>query len=70
MVQVQDWPELTRAINENLRELRAGAPEVMKAFGALTTTAHAEKALNAKTMYASHALAAFSQLSATAKPEG
>jgi AhpD family alkylhydroperoxidase len=119
MAQVQDWPELTKAINENLRELRVGAPEVMKAFGALTMTAHAGKALDAKTkelialaiavsarcddciafhakaavdrgatrdeiietlgvaiymgggpsvMYASHALAAYSQLSAAAKP--
>jgi AhpD family alkylhydroperoxidase len=49
MVQTQDWPALTTAITENLRELRAGAPDVMKAFGALTMTAHAEKALDAKT---------------------
>jgi AhpD family alkylhydroperoxidase len=121
MVQVQDWPELARSLSANLRELRLGAPEVMKAFGALTATASAGNALDAKTkelmalaiavsarcddciafhvksaldrgatrdeimetlgvaiymgggpavMYASHALAAYSQFSVAAEPAG
>jgi AhpD family alkylhydroperoxidase len=121
MVQVQDWSELTKALSANLRELRLGAPEVMKAFGTLATTASAGNALDAKTkelmalaiavsarcddciafhvkaaldrgatreevmetlgvaiymgggpstMYAGHALAAYSQFSAAAKPPG
>ena len=49
MTEAQDWPALTTAINENLRALRVGAPDVMKAFGALTMTAHAGKALDART---------------------
>ncbi|MGA9599226.1 MAG: carboxymuconolactone decarboxylase family protein [Methylocystis sp.] len=48
MVQLQDWPELTKALSANLRELRLGAPEAMKAFGALATTASAGNALDAK----------------------
>ena len=36
MTEVQDWPGLMKSVNENLRELRLGAPEVMKAFGTLT----------------------------------
>ncbi len=121
MTEVQDWPGLMKSVNENLRELRLGAPEVMKAFGTLTMAAHAGKALDAKTkelmalaiavsarcddciafhvkaaldrgatrdeimetlgvaiymgggpsvMYASHALAAYSQYSAAAKAAG
>src|SRR5208283_2114407 len=49
MVQVQDWPELTKALSADLRELRMGAPEVMKAFGSLAVTAGEAKALDAKT---------------------
>jgi AhpD family alkylhydroperoxidase len=49
MTEVQDWPGLTKTINENLRELRSGAPEVMKTFGALAMAAHAGKALDTKT---------------------
>ena len=49
MVQAQDWPAQTMAINENLGERRLGAPDVMKAFGALTMTAQAGKALEVKT---------------------
>ena len=49
MVELQDWPELTKALSANLRELRLGAPEAMKAFGALATTASAGNALDAKT---------------------
>ena len=49
MVQVQDWPELTKALGANLRELRLGAPDVMKAFGTLASAASAGNALDAKT---------------------
>ena len=49
MVQVQDWPELTKSLSADLRELRMGAPEVMKAFGSLAVAASAAKALDAKT---------------------
>jgi AhpD family alkylhydroperoxidase len=49
MVHVQDWPELTKALSADLRELRMGAPEVMKAFGSLAITAGTAKALDAKT---------------------
>ena len=45
MDRVQDWPELTKALSADLRELRMGAPEVMKAFGSLAVTASAAKAL-------------------------
>ena len=44
-----DWPEWTKGLSANLRGLRAGAPEVMKAFGALAQAASAPKALDAKT---------------------
>ena len=46
---VQDWPELTKALTADVRQLRAGAPDVMKAFGSLAVTAGAAKALDAKT---------------------
>ena len=46
---VQDWPELTKLLTADVRQLRAGAPEVMKAFGALAMAAGAPKALDAKT---------------------
>lgn len=45
----QDWPELTKALGGDLRQLRSGAPDVMKAFGALAMAAGAAKALDAKT---------------------
>ncbi len=45
----QDWPELTKLLSADVRQLRGGAPEVMKAFGALAMAAGAAKALDAKT---------------------
>jgi AhpD family alkylhydroperoxidase len=44
-----DWPELTKDLGGMLRELRGGAPEVMKAFGAIAQTALQGKALDTKT---------------------
>jgi AhpD family alkylhydroperoxidase len=44
-----DWPEWTKGLSTKLRDLRAGAPEVMKAFGSMAMAASAPKALDAKT---------------------
>jgi AhpD family alkylhydroperoxidase len=44
-----DWPELAKTLTADLRNLRSGAPEVMKAFGAMATSAGATGALDAKT---------------------
>jgi len=46
---VQDWPELMKAVTADVRQLRAGAPDVMKAFGAMAMAAGVAKALDAKT---------------------
>jgi AhpD family alkylhydroperoxidase len=45
----QDWPSLTKDLSADLRSLRGGASEVMKAFSAIAQAALAPKALNAKT---------------------
>lgn len=45
----QDWPQLTKLLSADVRQLRAGAPEVMKAFGAMSIAAGAPQALDAKT---------------------
>jgi AhpD family alkylhydroperoxidase len=44
-----DWPETTKVLSAQLRNLRGGAPDVMKAFSAIAQTALAPKALDAKT---------------------
>lgn len=44
-----NWPELTKLLNANVRELRIGAPDVMKAFSALALAATTPKALDGKT---------------------
>lgn len=43
------WPEFAAGLGPALKELRAGAPEVMKGFGALAQAALAGTALDAKT---------------------
>src|ERR1700693_4442084 len=43
------WPELTRELAAQLRNLRGGAPEVMKAFSSVAQAALAPKALDCKT---------------------
>jgi AhpD family alkylhydroperoxidase len=43
------WPEFTRMLTSELRILRAGAPDVMKAFGAIAQAALKPGALEAKT---------------------
>ena len=45
----RNWPEWTKELSGGLRNLRNGAPEVMKAFGAISQAALAPKALDAKT---------------------
>jgi AhpD family alkylhydroperoxidase len=44
-----NWPETAKQLGASLRNLRAGAPEVMKAFSALAQAAVAAKALDVKT---------------------
>ena len=44
-----NWSEHTRELSAMLRDLRAGSPDVMKAFSAMAQTALAPKALDTKT---------------------
>jgi AhpD family alkylhydroperoxidase len=44
-----DWPSTTKELSAELRNLRGGAGEVMKAFSAIAQAALAPKALDAKT---------------------
>jgi AhpD family alkylhydroperoxidase len=44
-----NWPELTKQLSGMLRDLRAGNPDVMKAFSGLAQAALAPKALDTKT---------------------
>lgn len=44
-----NWPEMTKELSGGLRNLRAGSPDVMKAFGALAQAALQPKALDTKT---------------------
>lgn len=44
-----DWPELAKALTADLRNLRVGAPDVMKAFSSMASAAGASGALDAKT---------------------
>ena len=44
-----NWPGLTDQLRPHLKNLRGGAPEVMKAFSAIAQAALAPKALDAKT---------------------
>ena len=45
----KDWPLETRELSAMLRNLRAGNPDVMKAFSGLAQTALQPKALDTKT---------------------
>ena len=49
MTETKNWPELTKGWSAELRNLRGGAPEVMKAFSAIAQAAVAQGALDAKT---------------------
>jgi AhpD family alkylhydroperoxidase len=44
----QDWPALAAGLSAPLKELRGGAPEVMKGFSALARAALEAKALDTK----------------------
>ena len=46
---MKQWPEYTKELSAQLRNLRSGAPEVMKAFSGLAHAALTPKALDGKT---------------------
>jgi AhpD family alkylhydroperoxidase len=46
---MNDWPEQTRELSAQLKNLRGGAPEVMKAFAGIAQAALAPKSLDVKT---------------------
>ncbi len=46
---MNNWPQLTIGLNTLLRDLRGGAPAIMKAFAGMAQAATASKALDAKT---------------------
>jgi AhpD family alkylhydroperoxidase len=48
-METTNWPELTRSLSAELRNLRGGAPDVMKAFASLAQAALADGALDPKT---------------------
>src|SRR5271165_1766622 len=48
-METTNWPELTRSLSSELKNLRGGAPEVMKAFSSLAQAALAQGALDPKT---------------------
>src|SRR4029077_10558282 len=45
----ENWPELAAGMTPALKELHAGAPDVMKGFSAIARAALAPKALDVKT---------------------
>jgi AhpD family alkylhydroperoxidase len=44
-----NWPELTKLLSSELKNLRGGAPEMMKAFSSMAQAALAPGALDPKT---------------------
>jgi len=46
---MNNWPQLTIELNTLLRDLRGGAPGIMKAFAGMAQAATVSKALDAKT---------------------
>ena len=46
---MKDWPQTVTELKAHLRNLRGGAPEVMKAFSNIANAALATKALDGKT---------------------
>src|SRR6476620_8400399 len=46
---MNDWPQLTIGLNSLLRDLRGGAPAIMKAFTGIAQAATASNALDSKT---------------------
>ncbi len=49
MDMIDNWPELAKLLSADLRNLRVGAPEVMKSFSAIAQAATTPKALDSKT---------------------
>jgi AhpD family alkylhydroperoxidase len=49
MSDTRNWPDWTRELSADLKTLRGGAPEVMKAFSGLAQAALQPRALDAKT---------------------
>ena len=45
----KDWPHIATDMSALMKELRVGAPDTMKAFGAMAQAATAPKALDTKT---------------------
>ena len=45
----KDWPRMAEELSGTLREVRAGAPDTMKAYSALARAALEPKALDTKT---------------------
>jgi hypothetical protein len=43
---MNNWPQLTIELNALLRDLRGGAPSIMKAFAGMAQAATASKALD------------------------
>lgn len=48
-IAVKDWPQTVTELTAQLREMRGGVPDVMKAFAGLAQAATAPKALDGKT---------------------
>ena len=46
---IKDWPETAKYLSGELKAVRGGTPEVMKAFSAMAQAALAPKALDTKT---------------------
>jgi len=46
---MSDWPQRAKDLSALLRNLRGGAPDVLKAFAGIAQAATASKALDAKT---------------------
>ena len=46
---IDSWPDFAKDLTTDLRSLRSGAPDVMKAFSAIAQAALAPKALDSKT---------------------
>ena len=49
VIETTNWPELARSLSAEFRNLRGGAPEVMKAFSSIAQAALAQGALDPKT---------------------
>jgi AhpD family alkylhydroperoxidase len=46
---INDWVAITKSVSASLKDLRGGAPEVMKAFGSIAQGALKTNALDGKT---------------------